>query len=936
MIERAQAALGAETWGDLLTRRRSMMARHQFVARRHEQEQFRLNYLYEVPQVLLFVIQGPPGIGKTALLTKYRGIAAEHSGLTAFVSRYHVTLPHEYGTIQLMETLSHQLAAANTPLTSFREVHREYLDTVKAIDDDPTVPGRVWDLFGGAGDPDPLTQRAWDTYFTRTLTLRRAALVRNPVSVLTERFIQDLNAWSVVRRITLCFDDWLQGEENRTEALQDQAGLENWLLNLLCGGQLSTNIWFVITTRSPLGSAWQPLAPVTRTFELQPLPRKDVAALLVTTLAQSPLSENSIAQNNGQTQPELTEATITSLVDEAKGNPLSLSLLVATKQSSGAATVPCDEFCLTPYVDGLKPVQQAALLKCTSARRIDEGVLTILLGEEAARDIGTWLTASPVLTAVDGTYRIRATLRDALIKLAQARIGPAWEAAHETLFAYYRQRCELGSRELKYANAQWRQDKLEALYHELVAGDQPDCLWHILLAFLDGIRHFCPWAGAVVLTWLDAVHVRANTPTPAAGSRLSGTVYKVWTALIEKRWEDAHTLVNALLSAEELMAPNAMPEIQERLQALRSQIAARLTLHPEEETKLNKPNVIYTAEETSFEGISEASLTRHRKATAPSKIIRKSDRVEAIEYCNRANEHLRREDYEAAVRGYEEALAHDPDYTAAYYNRGVAYHRMGALDSAIADFTHVIELDPGQLQAHRQRGLTYARKGDHEQAIQNYDAALATIKASDESSAAMVGALYYDRATAHRYLKAYEQAIADYTEVLEHAPNHIGAYINRGLAHSASGNQPEALRDLNKAIALAPDQATAYHQRGQIYSRMGRFTEALKDYDRALNLNPRYTAVHNNRGLLYMKIEAYTEAIEAYQQAMALQPDWATPYYNAACAAASIRDDAQACIWLARAIGLREAYRAMALRDPDLAPIRDNPKFRALVQLQEA
>ncbi len=321
----------------------------------------------------------------------------------------------------------------------------------------------------------------------------------------------------------------------------------------------------------------------------------------------------------------------------------------------------------------------------------------------------------------------------------------------------------------------------------------------------------------------------------------------------------------------------------------------------------------------------------------------------SVEHCGYANARLDEGAYDAAIEAYDQALALNPDYIAAYYNRGVAYARIGVLDGAIADFTHVIELDPDQIQAYRQRGLVFARKGEFDRAISDYDAVLRSSpplrspRAAGPSStegeggeATLAASVYYDRANAYFRLRSYVRAIEDYTEALERAPGHVEAYLNRGLAYAAQGNYPEALRDYNQAIALDPNRGIAYSHRGQAYARLDRHTEALADYERALTLNPRDAAVLNNRGLLYVRIAAYPEAIEAYQRAMAIEPDWATPYYNAACAAALMEDPEHATIWLARAIGLREGYRAMALRDPDFNPIREETRFRALVGLEDA
>lgn len=919
----------AATWGDLLARRNG----HRVIGRQREIQQFRLNYLFDVPQTLLFVLQGPSGVGKSTLLQQYCEIAQEHGVLTAVVSRQDTTLPQALSILEAMTALETQLSVAGTPLTTFKEVSQEYLHALETIEADPDAPGHVWDLLGGAMDEDAWASRAWNEYLTRTFPLRRSALIRDPVGSLTERFVQDLNAWAMVRRMVLCFDDW------HTIADGTMApNLNTWLLDLLASGDLSTSVWFVLASQAPLPPTWEALSSLTTTFELSPLNSEACHTLL---------------KHQGVTDADRS----TRYIRRSQGNPLQLTMLAVGSENGTSAPA------VESYIDSLAPELQTAVLKSAAARHLNEEVLTALLGEAAA-PVQAWRDKSPLVVVSRSSWAFHAAVRDQVIALARERLGAEWEAAHRKLFAYYRQQLELRGTEQAYLDAAWRRDKLEALYHDLIAGDEREAMDRVLASFLHGIRHFYPWAGAVVQTWEEAAHARPASPEVHAWA---AKMQNGWRALANQQWQEALAFIEEVQSTERWT-----PEVNEMLTTVGQLIAARLALPPKTadvkdlETAETSEQVVENAVEAmtrlpetppplsvapleTSQGDEEISTVAEpatcedpTSVLAPSKeaaeaadksavmveTTESTDRHAAVEACTQANGYLDDGAYEAAIRAYDRALRLDVDYVAAYYNRGVAYVRIGALDSAITDFTHVIKLAPEQAQAYRQRGLVYARKGEFARAIEDYDAAL--------ERTSEVTSIIYDRANAHFRLGAYDRAIEDYTAALAQDANHVEAHLNRGLAYAALGDYPEALRDYNRAIALAPERPIAYSHRGQAYARLGRYTEALADYDRALALNPRYAVAHNNRGLLYVKIEAYPEAMEAYQRAMALEPDWATPYYNAACAAALTQDVDRACTWLARAIGLRESYRAMAVRDTDLAALREHPRFKALVEPPDA
>jgi len=67
-------------------------------------------------------------------------------------------------------------------------------------------------------------------------------------------------------------------------------------------------------------------------------------------------------------------------------------------------------------------------------------------------------------------------------------------------------------------------------------------------------------------------------------------------------------------------------------------------------------------------------------------------------------------------------------------------------------------------------------------------------------------------------LDNYQEALKDYTKVIELDPVNAGAYSNRGIVHARLGNNQEAVNDSNKALALAPDDDMFYYNAACMYS----------------------------------------------------------------------------------------------------------------------
>ena len=128
---------------------------------------------------------------------------------------------------------------------------------------------------------------------------------------------------------------------------------------------------------------------------------------------------------------------------------------------------------------------------------------------------------------------------------------------------------------------------------------------------------------------------------------------------------------------------------------------------------------------------------------------------------------------------------------------------------------------------------------------------------------------YFIRGQAYAWGFNYDQAIADYTRVVEINSGNANPwsprviiYLNRGIAYQYNGDQSRGLADINKAIELNPDYAPAYYIRGVTYEvaddgdRTQNYSRAFADYTKAIESDPNYALAYIARSGLHRKTGA--------------------------------------------------------------------------------
>lgn len=154
----------------------------------------------------------------------------------------------------------------------------------------------------------------------------------------------------------------------------------------------------------------------------------------------------------------------------------------------------------------------------------------------------------------------------------------------------------------------------------------------------------------------------------------------------------------------------------------------------------------------------------------------------------------------------------------------------------------------------------------------------------------------------------------------------------RGNYYSNQGKYNDALAAYNWSLELRPNHPDALNNRGAIYDYLGRYDEALADLNRSLELRPDHPVALYNRGTAYGHLGRYDEALADLNRSLELRPDHPNALYNLACLFSLWGKPNDALTYLEKAVGKDKKYRELAKTDEDFNNIRDDPRFKKLIE----
>jgi tetratricopeptide (TPR) repeat protein len=172
------------------------------------------------------------------------------------------------------------------------------------------------------------------------------------------------------------------------------------------------------------------------------------------------------------------------------------------------------------------------------------------------------------------------------------------------------------------------------------------------------------------------------------------------------------------------------------------------------------------------------------------------------------------------------------------------------------------------------RGMDCINKGQYDQAISNFTKVLEINPKNDRA--------YNNRGNVYAIKGQYDKAILDYGKALEINPSNDEAYYNRGKVYLSKGQYDQAISDFTNAVKINPKNCDAYDNRGTVYAFKGEHDQAIADYNKALEIDSRHVNSYNNRGMVYRNKGDYDLAIVDFNKALEIDPSEGEVYSNRA------------------------------------------------------
>jgi len=286
-----------------------------------------------------------------------------------------------------------------------------------------------------------------------------------------------------------------------------------------------------------------------------------------------------------------------------------------------------------------------------------------------------------------------------------------------------------------------------------------------------------------------------------------------------------------------------------------------------------------------------------------------------------------------SIEYFQEAIAKDPTFAAAYAGMAGSYSIMGsdalppevARAKAKAAASEALRLDPAIAEGHAQLALVaFYYDWNWKEAEQEFQRAIE---------------LNPSYAPAHQWYSYYLRAMGRLPEALDEARHAqqldpLSLPINVTLAgrYRDLGQYDQAMAVIQRTLELNPDFGLAHELLGSVYEREGNLPSSVAEWQKAAELSPNNPSVLAALGHVYALAGNLSEAHKTADQLKTISKHHYVSAWDMAVLYAGMSDPNSAFRWLEKAYRDRESQLPFLKQDGRLARLRNDPRFQSLVR----
>lgn len=176
-----------------------------------------------------------------------------------------------------------------------------------------------------------------------------------------------------------------------------------------------------------------------------------------------------------------------------------------------------------------------------------------------------------------------------------------------------------------------------------------------------------------------------------------------------------------------------------------------------------------------------------------------------------------------------------------------------------------------------------------------------------------------------------QKAIETYEHILKRNPAKMVVLNNKGVVLDSTGEYNSALECFNMALECVPENIHVLSNKGISLYKSEMYQQALECFDAALKIDANYVNALTFKGHSLYRLGKNNEALDLYNKIIRLDHGNAEALYNKACLCSIKGDEYGAITSLERAIRLDSSWKKAASQDKDLGRLKDNSRFKGIV-----